>query len=207
MLTAKRFIELSGWCGPLILLLYGFSLIYKIKRREVGFLDYLFPIVVIGMFLFPHSSGNRYGPRYLYDVYPFLVLGAVSGLASFVGRNTGFWTRVVNNAVIATVLYGLCILPIVAAHFHDLVSARQALYRMVSAKNLQNAVVLVETWTGDRRRFQIQELVRNDPALSAPVLYAHGVNPARLKEIFPEREIWVYRRDADTSPAYLAEID
>ena len=206
VLTVKRFIELSGWCGPLILLLYGFSLVYKIRRREIGFLDYLFPIVVIGLFLFPYSSGNRYGPRYLYDVYPFLILGTVSGLASFASRNTGYWTRAVNNAVIATVIYGLCILPLVAVHFYELVSGRQALYRMVRAKNLQDAVVLVETWTGDRRRLQVQELIRNDPGLSAPVLYVRNLDPARIMEIFPKREVWVYRRDSDTAPAYLAKI-
>ena len=204
--TVKRLYELLGWTGPLILLLYGFALIYKIRRRDVDFIDYLFPVIVIGMFFFTTSGGNRYGPRYFFDVYPFFVLTMLTGLAAFMQRNHGFWTRVFNNALIISILYCLCIVPLVAVYFHDIVSGRQALYRMVQEKNLNNALVLVETWTGDRRRLHPQELVRNDPNLSASVLYAREIAPGQARRYFPDREIWVYRRDDETSPAYLRKL-
>ena len=204
-LTAKKLLDMSGWAGPLVLLLYSFAFIYKARRREITFVDLLFPMVLVGLLFFPHSSGNRYGPRYYFDVYPFFVFTTVTGLASFIRHNDGFGSRVAKNALIVSVLYCLSMTPFAAHYFNDMITGRQELYKIVQDKKLNNAVVVVDSWAGDGRRMYERELVRNNPNLSADVLYARNVSPELLQRHFPGREIWVYRRDDNSSPAYLTK--
>ena len=40
-------------------------------------------MLVLSYLFFPNMGGNRYGPRYYFDAYPFLVLTVVSAAAAW----------------------------------------------------------------------------------------------------------------------------
>ena len=62
------------WTSPALLFLYAYFLIANISRKEKYGIRYLFIALVIGHILFYSLGGNRYGPRYYYEGYPFMLL-------------------------------------------------------------------------------------------------------------------------------------
>ena len=78
---AVRFMgELAVFTSPLLLLGYFAALAWKAVRRSLNFFDFIFPVTVAAFLLVPFNGGNRYGPRYYFEAFPFLVLTTVSAL-------------------------------------------------------------------------------------------------------------------------------
>jgi hypothetical protein len=82
------------------------------------------------------------------------------------------------------------------------------LYDLVEEAKLNNAIVLVRSDVGLRLRMGASDLYRNWPDLHQPVLYVAGQAPVeQLKLKFPERSIWTYTRDDQSTVGNLARID
>ncbi len=78
---AVRFMgELAVFTSPLLLLGYFAALAWKAVRGSLNFFDFVFPVTVAAFLLVPFNGGNRYGPRYYFEAFPFLVLTTVSAL-------------------------------------------------------------------------------------------------------------------------------
>jgi hypothetical protein len=78
---AVRFMgELAVFTSPLLLLGYFAALAWKAVRRSLNFFDFIFPVTVAAFLLVPFNGDNRYGPRYHFEAFPFLVLTTVSAL-------------------------------------------------------------------------------------------------------------------------------
>ncbi len=68
----RELFELAQWTSPLLCLLYLIAGLWKCYRLQIAFYDFIFPILVLSYLFFPNLGGNRYGPRYYFDAYPFL---------------------------------------------------------------------------------------------------------------------------------------
>ena len=65
--------ELAILTSPLLLLGYFAALAWKTVRRSPNpFFDFIFPITVAAFLLVPFNGGNRYGPHYYFEAFPFL---------------------------------------------------------------------------------------------------------------------------------------
>ena len=205
--TIGRVCEMANWTSPIFPLLYAAALIYLLRLKSLRFYDSFFPVVVFGFAFFFLSGGNRYGPRYLFDAYPFMVLTTVSGVEAFVTHYAGFWTRFARHGLWVTCLYSICAFPFIALHVNRIVAERQDLYRVVQEMRLNNAVVIVKSSTSPLSPMLIKDLIRNPPTLQAPVLYARDTMVAQLQGLFAERSIWAYERDQQTVTGRLIRLN
>ena len=193
--VADQFWELALWTSPLIALLYCVAVIKKARDKTFSFVDAFLPALAIGLLAFPDPGGNRYGPRYLYDAFPFMVMTISTGwLALLNDDSSGVWTRRMHAALLVTGLYTVCSWPFAAYYYHAVVEERQDVYRLAKQTGLKNAVVLVQDPTGYRLPMYATDLARNDPDLSASVLYAHRTTPAALQNVLPGRTVWIYTK-------------
>jgi hypothetical protein len=193
--TLSRVRELAHWTSPVFPLLYAAALIYLWRLKSLRFYDYFFPAVVFGFAFFLMNGGERYGPRYLFDAYPFMVLTTVAGVGAFVTHHSGFWARFARHGLWVTCLYAICAFPFTALHFNRIVTERQDLYRLAKKMRLNSAVVIVKADTSPLSPMPIEDLTRNPPALQAPVLYVRNTTVDQMQHLFPDRSIWVYERD------------
>jgi hypothetical protein len=193
--TMERVLELANWTSLIFLLLYTAALIYLLRLKSLRFYDYFFPVVVFGFSLFLVDGGNRYGPRYLFDAYPFMVLTTVAGVERFITHHSGFWAKFARHGLWVTCLYSACALPFTALHVNRIVTERQDLYRLVQEMRLNNAIVIVKSTTSPLSPMSIKDLTRNPPTLQAPVLYARNTTVDQLQGLFSDRSIWSYERD------------
>jgi len=175
------------WTSPLLAPIYAGAALLKIRARQFGFADWLFPAVVLGHLAFLSMGGNRYGPRYYFDAYPFFLLTILSA-APLLNK---VWQAYLKRALVVSVTYSLVALPFFALFFHDVVSERLDLYRQTSG--LRNAIVLVQASSGRILPMGPHDLARNAD-MTAPVIYAHDTSAADLQRVFPGREIWAYQR-------------
>jgi hypothetical protein len=205
--TSKRVLELMTWTSPVFPLLYSAASIYLLRLKSLRFYDYFFPVVVFGFVFFLLSGGNRYGPRYLFDAYPFMVLTTVAGVEAFVIHHAGFWARWMRHGLWVTCLYSVCAFPLTAFHVNRIVTERQDLYRLVQERRLHNAVVVVKSATSPVSPMPVEDLTRNLPTLQAPVLYARDTTVDQLQGLFPDRSIWAYERDRQAVSGRLVRLD
>jgi hypothetical protein len=82
----RNIIELVDWTSAPILTIYFIPFVYLAICRHLTFVDFLFPVFLVGMAFYNADAGNRYGPRYLFEAYPFLVLTCGSGLSLVIER-------------------------------------------------------------------------------------------------------------------------
>jgi hypothetical protein len=193
-----RLVELSEWMSPALLPLYGLALAAKLRARSLTAADWVFPLFV-GLYLFyPFDGANRYGPRYLFDAVPFLVLTIATAELGVFGR------RLAVLAVVAT----LCTQPFLWGRYRAIVAERLDVDRQVREKGLDHAVVLVESDPGRIWRMEAGDLARNGIDADGPVLYARGdlVDAASVRRAFPERALWRYVREEGQSRGALFPV-
>ncbi len=83
------------FAGAVPILLYGWALHAKLRRRTVRFYDLLLPAAFLLFIFYPHSPGHQYGPRYWYFAWPCaaLTIGpeltAAGGAIAIAGRHFG----------------------------------------------------------------------------------------------------------------------
>jgi hypothetical protein len=200
--------ELANWTSPLLPLLYGTAIVLKVRARALSFVDFFFPALVAGFFFFPDVGGNRYGPRYLYDAYPFMVLTIGTALFPLLSSDrTSSLARGINAALVVSLLYTASALPFVAHYYNQVVEERRDVYRLVERSGITNAVVLIESPTGYRLPMGLTDLARNDPDMRNDVLFAYKTTPAILRATLPGRTVWIYRCEKDAKAGHLIRTD
>jgi len=200
-----RLVELIEWTAPGLVTLYLVALAVKARTGTLGAVDAVFPLFALLFLFYPFDGANRYGPRYWFDAFPFLVLTIAGAWPALVRRGvTGPARRLAALAVVAS----LAALPFLAGRTHAIVRERQDVYDQVAALGLDNAVVLVQSDPGELWTMEGDDLARNGIDADGPVLYARGdlVDPARLRAAFPHRKLFSYHKDEEQSPGVLTEL-
>jgi hypothetical protein len=104
------------------------------------------------------------------------------------------------TALAINVILSLCSLPFIGANIYKVIAERRDVFRLVEDMGITNAVVLLSTGTGVLRPVKTDVLVRNGIEVGGEVIFAHdrGLENSKLQALFPERNFWVYKREADT---------
>lgn len=228
MNTSRYLVELGDYVWPLFLIMYAGALVHKLRTRTIRFYDWYLLIFVIGFLAFAEGAGNRYGPRYYFEVFPFAVLTVCSAVAALVrSRDRDLAAGSVQptdepranlridrssamavHLLAAQVLIGALNIPFLAWLQHRIVDQRMDLFEQVEAADISNAVVFIESSTGVIRQMPPRDLIRNGVDLTGEVIYAldRGKRNACLVHRFPDRAIWTYRREGNAREGALERL-
>jgi hypothetical protein len=192
-----RVLELGEWTSPVFLLLWGCALVAAVRRRTAQFYDFMLPVFALGFMLYPDDGGNRYGPRYWLEAFPFMAV-TVAGLASELGnRLEGRRHELLAHLVVVHLVICAAMLPLLSRFEYEVVSGRLDLYDAVDRAGLHDAIVIVRSGTSELRPMEAGDLTRNGLTRGADVLYARdqGDDNRQLRAAFPKRQIWIYERE------------
>jgi len=211
-ITARLMGELAEFTSPLLLLGYLVAFAWKAVHRKLSFLDFVFPLTVASFLLVPFGAGgNRYGPRYYFEAYPFLVLTVVSALVPLLqNRARPRWVATAVSLITAHAAWCIAAVLFLGWLFRVIVNERMDLYDQVRARGLHDAVVVVRSGTGRFRSlsFPPTDLTRNGLAIDRDVIYALDI-PHRLGELralFPHRRFYIYVRNPNSPTGTLSPL-
>jgi hypothetical protein len=185
----SRVYLLAEWTSPVFLILYGSSFAHLWRRRALAPADFVIVAFVVGYLAFPGYGGVQYGPRYYFEAYPMMAITCATLLALHV-------------------LIAAAAMPAFMRAFRVLIDERMDLYDLVERQDLKNAVVVVNAPTGRLDPMGPLDLVRNGIEVSGSVIYALPKPDVleRLKALYPSRQIYVYRREADAVSGRLDPV-
>ncbi len=193
------------WSSPALLILYIIYLLQKLMNRTDRLRhveDYAFACLAIGHFFYYEIGGDQYGPRFLLEGLPFLVLFVTrSVLASSSHRATALF--------VAGCIYAVVKIPVVSEREQAVVKERTDLYRQVAEHDLKDAVVLLSSYVGDIRPMPVGDLTRNDPLYDTGVLFALDIpgQNAALFEYYPRRDFYRYEWLQSQGKGRLVKLD
>lgn len=200
----RRILLFLYWSSPALLLLYFIFLYQKIRHKAQRFPypeDYFMLFLFIGYFFYHHLGGNQYGPRFLYEAYPFVIVFVVHQTFKTPAR----WPLAV---LVAGLIYAVVKLPYIMEREYRVVRERQDLYAQVMESGIANAVVLVSTHTSVIRPMPVRDLIRNALDDNADVIYARdqGEKNAELMQFYPDRAFYRYIRDRERVAGQLVRL-
>lgn len=206
--VAARCLMLNLWASPFFLLSYPLMLAYAVwrKRRTVNLFAVCFLFIAGGYFLFAGGGGNQYGPRYYFEGYALsLVFIAVTAFALVNDRSVAWVGRLTVMLGLASVVYGIAMLPYICHFEHRIVEQRQDVYRLAEMEGLSNAVVLIKSSTSPLRRMGPKDLTRNYFHVERDVLYLVYSDDAvaLVEKWYPRRAVYVYVRESEESQGRL----
>lgn len=183
-ISGWRLIELVEWAGPGLVAVWFGVLISKIRQRKLNAADWVMPLFVLVFLFYPFDGANRYGPRYYFEAFPFLIL-------TLRGVELGPMAK---RLLCLSLVYNLVALPFLAGFYRQMVTERMDLYAQVQSQGLTNAVVLVKDGPGRLWKMEPDDMARNGLTADGPVLYARAdkTTEAELHHAFPSRQVWVY---------------
>ena len=200
----RRIIMLIYWTSPGLLILYAVFLWRKIKSPAERFLkpeDYAFLSLAVGYFFYYEIGGNQYGPRFLFEGFPFLVVFVVSKVL----QTREKWAMIL---LLVSLIYPLIKLPFISYREAYVIDQRQDLYDLVRDQKVTNAVVLIASPTSPLRPMPIGDLTRDDAGFMNDVIYVRSL-PAinnQLMEYYNDRSFYKYVRDIDKPHGELIKI-
>ena len=200
----RRILMFFYWCSPGLLILYLVFLWRKVKSPDERFLkpeDYAFISLILGYFFYYEIGGNQYGPRFLFEALPFLVLFVVRKVIQIREK----WATAV---LLASLVYAVIKFPFIVQREHYIVEQRQNLYKLVKEKKIRNAVIFVSSPTSPIRPMPADDMTRNDPRFLNDVLYAlelPNINK-QLMEYYEDRAFYRYVRDLNEPQGQLIRI-
>jgi len=207
-MAVRLFGELAVFTSPLLLLCYFAAFVSKAIRRTLNFFDFIFPLTVAA-FLFIPDPGNRYGPRYYFEAFPFLTLTVVSALVPVLqNRTRPRWVASAVCLVFAHAMWCISVGAFLGWVFRGIIDERMDLYDQVRAQGLHNAVVVIHSGTGRLRGFRPRDLTRNGIAIDKDVIYALDIRRrlGELRALFPHRRFYIYARAPDNPTGTLSPL-
>lgn len=193
------------WCSPAFLILYFIGLHRKIWDRTQRWVkpeDYFYLLLMIGYFFYYQIGGNQYGPRFLFEAFPFLVVFVVSRFFQY--REKWSLALLCSGLIFAVVKF-----PFIAAREHRVIEERNDVYRVVSESRISNAVVFVASHTSVIRPMPKGDLTRNDVHYANDVIYAldlDGKND-KLMKYYSDRTFYKYVRDREKVEGRLIRVE
>lgn len=196
--TARRLARLALWTSPVFLPAWAAGFAGLAWRRRLSFVDWIFPVTVLGFLFYAGDGGNQYGPRYLFEGWPFALITCAKALellaAAAPRGKTAAWAA---SALGVHLAFQVGYLPARLVMEHQAVVEREDVYRQVAQKVREPAVVIISGHVGRYDPMPDFDLSRNGLKVGAePVVYA--VDPTlrdpRLRAMFPDRRFYVYRK-------------
>lgn len=201
---ARRMFMFMYWVSPGLLILYLVFLWRKIKCPADRLLkpeDYAFIMLAIGYFFYHEIGGNQYGPRFMFEGYPFLVAFVVSKVLETREK----WAMAL---LVASLAFAIVKLPFIAEREGQIIDQRQDMYDLVEEQKIRNAIVFVGSPTSPIRPMPTRDLTRNDPNFMNNVIYVlpiRGINHL-IMEYYSDRAVYRYERNPDDPDGELIRI-
>lgn len=200
----RRILMFAYWTSPGLLLLYAFYLFRKIRSQEDRLVrpeEYTFLMLVLGYFFYYQIGGNQYGPRFLFEAFPFLIVFVVSRVL----ESREKWATAV---LIASLIYPIFKLPFISYREASIIDQRQDVYDLVKDQKISNAVVFVSSSTSPVRPMPASDLTRNDPMFMNDVIYVLEIPRInkQLMEFYQDRVFYRYVRDLDETQGELVRV-
>jgi hypothetical protein len=192
------------WCSASVLVLYGVAMCRKLAHRKEWSTrpeDYIFILLMVGYFFYYQIGGNQYGPRFLFEAFPFVVLMSVN----MIFRLREKWAMAL---FMAGIIFAAVRVPSIAYREHLVIEERNDIYTTVKEEKISHAVVLVSSYTGVIRPMPIGDLTRNDIHYANDVLYAQdlGDKNSQLMQYYPDRTFYKYVRNREAVKGRLVRV-
>jgi len=207
--TALYVFESGEYVWPIFAIMYCSALGFKIRTKTVRFYDWYALIFVLGFLAFAADAGNRYGPRYYFEAFPFAILTVCSATVELVrSRRHPLRGAVAAHLLASQLIVAAVTIPFMGWLNHNIITERTDLFRKVANAKIDNAIVFVKDRTGVISSMMQRDLLRNGVDLSGNVIYAidRGTKNGALLDHFPDREIWLYKREDDTREGTLKKL-
>lgn len=208
----ERLLLLPRYTSGLFLFLYGVALVRGAWRRDLRWWDSYFVLALFGYSLYHNSSHDTYGPRYLFEAFPFAALRIAAACAPRRAPAPGAtgWSPLFTWLVGVHLVSAIATIAGTAAMHGAIIRERRDPYRLAAEAGLHHAVVLIASDTSPTRRMPSFDLVRNgvDPD-GRSIVWAHAP-PARLGALrshYAGRSFWVYVRKPDQVHGRLLPLD
>ncbi|MCP4386155.1 MAG: glycosyltransferase family 39 protein [Hyphomicrobiales bacterium] len=187
-----RFARLGIITSPVLVVAAFVAPVVLGWARKLTVVDWVFPATVFA-FLFYEGRGGipqSYGPRYLFEAFPFLVLSSMAAASLLSSR----WPVVRAWVVMLLVTQTFGLLSWLA-YERDAIQSLSEPFRLAARANLKHAVVILETPPGVYRRGNQFDYARNGLDVTKPsVVYARDLGDRdKLRALFPDRAFYVYR--------------
>ncbi|HEX8829186.1 MAG TPA: glycosyltransferase family 39 protein, partial [Xanthobacteraceae bacterium] len=196
--VVERVILLSSWSSLLLVLGYIAAFGFVAYRRRLDFLDFIFPVCVLGFMLVPFLGGNQYGPRYYFEGFPFLVLTVVSALVPLLQESRFLrWRPLAVALLVAHGAACLAAMAVIVPFLRTVIDQRMDIYDQVQTRNLRNAVVVIHSSTGAISPMGTFDLTRDGIAVDGRVLYVRDIPDQieKLHRLLPDRQFYIYTRN------------
>lgn len=167
----------ATWTPPLLVALYVYYLKAAPRELRRGWLDWLPVCIAVALYAYVERGGNQYGPRFHYEVYPFLAIFVTGNLF-----RTLPLASTAQRRAFALLLLSVAVLPASFA-FHAaverrVIEERMDPFRTAERAGLQNAVVFMWGRVGSARSMAVEDLTRNGIDPGGAVLFAVDRSPA-----------------------------
>ena len=209
-ILATQLLRYVAWTPPALVVAYLVYLRAAGRDTRRGVLQWL-PVVMAGvLYFYVERGGNQYGPRFYYEVFPFLAIF----VAANVFRERAFVEKARRDQVLfALLVVSMALMPIRfavhAAVERQVIRERSDPYRMVAAAGLEHALVLIAGRVGTVRSMAAFDLTRNGFTNEGSVLYgldqgapAHCAPRARIAG----RTTYLYAWDPAASRGVLRRL-
>ena len=211
-ITAGHLVNFVSWTPPALLGIYAWA--WRRPGRggresSAGFVEVIFPALVLGYFIYVDRGGNSYGPRYYFEAFPFVAIAAMSRV--FARDRAADQSPAERWAFYLLAVSVLACLPIGIARGRvesAVIAERREPYRLAGRLDRGPAVVFVASAAGWRRPMGARDLTRNDPDWTGPVLWAHdrGADNERLLRLYRGRSAWRYVFDPRTRTGRIEAV-
>ncbi len=191
-----HFGRLVVWASPALLVLLAGIAWSRKAGPWVWAAVAAFVACVVGHGFYYNIGGNQYGPRFYFEGWALAMLG---GVAWAFRDPSPTAQRLPRFAALFAVFAGAFTIPLHVYYEHRVVEERLDLERLVEREGLRGAIVILSNGTGVARPMPPYDLTRNGISPDGEILYVLDVDddtPDRLREHFPERELFRYRRAA-----------
>ncbi|MFH1680896.1 MAG: glycosyltransferase family 39 protein [Candidatus Eisenbacteria bacterium] len=207
--TVQHLFDLMSWGSATVFVLAVYSLSRLRARGDRAWIGIsVFWLVLAGYVFYWGPGGNRYGPRYHFEAYPFAMMGTAAIV--FGERIRGSRSGVLRFLFLSGVVLGLLHFPRHVIEEHRVVRERSDVFRLVKEEGLRNAIVLLGSETGVIRPMPVHDLARNGVDLDGEVLYAWDLGKEKnlkLRERFPLRSFYRYTRPESDPRGALERLD
>lgn len=206
----SRVLYLMDWTPPCLVILFFLSVWAKPTNTDHKILNYSVLSVPLAYMLYYSWGGNQYGPRYYFEIYPWLVMTVCLFLFKQSAGNTPKISFKYFKAALSLLMVfaGLPILTRQLTWAKTMTGERKALYELAEAKTKKPALVFIHGFLGNTLVMSEEDAIRNEPFLSSPILYAadQGSKNMRLLAMFPERSAYLGQYDRMFKSPNLKEI-
>jgi hypothetical protein len=147
-------------------------------------------------FFYDCDGGNRYGPRYMFEISGFLLIVAAKVVEGY-PKVGPLFLAVLLSLNVFVLGHG-------AHHYSKDIQERRKPFELAKEMKLDKAVVFLSTGSGTMTR---ADLARNGITFDGPVLFVHdlGQKNRRLLERYPGRRAYYFRYDETSRSAEISE--